>query len=209
MATPTEKFRSALNGFNRTDVVQFIQRQTAEHEKPLPQAKEENSRASRTGSELREQLAQMSAQLEELRAEKEALAEENACLLAEQMRLQEELSKRASFVPEIAPVESELDRPFTPVSVPSDFNEMELAAYRRAEQVERLSRERAAASTERMRSIFEQADAKLEMSTADLGAVLETCRSDFAQLQEILCAAREVIGESSESLKAAAELCEI
>lgn len=209
MATPTEKFRSALNGFNRTDVVQFIQRQTAEHEKALRQAKEENTRASRTGSELREQLAQMSAQIDELRAEKEALAEENARLLAENARLQEELSKRASAVAETAPVEPELDRPFAPVSVPSDFNEMELAAYRRAEQVERLSRERATASTERMRSIFAQANTKLEMTTADLGAVLETCNSDFAQLQQILSTAKAVLGESSESLKAAGELCAI
>ena len=209
MATPTEKFRSALNGFNRTDVVQFIQRQTAEHEKALRQAKEENTRASRTGSELREQLAQLNLQLEELLAEKEALVAENARLLEEQQRLQAELSKRASVVSEEAPEEPVLDRPFAPVSLPNEFNEMELAAYRRAEQVERLSRERAVASTERMRSIFEQANTKLELSTADLGAVLETCRSDFAQLQEILAAARGIIGESSESLKAATELCEI
>ncbi len=209
MATPTEKFRSALNGFNRTDVVQFIQRQTAEHEKALRQAKEENTRTSRAGSELREQLAQASAELEALRAEKEALAEENARLLAEQTRLKEELRKCASVVPEAAAAEPELDRPFAPVSVPSEFNEMELAAYRRAEQVERLSRERAAASTERMRSIFEQANTKLDLTTADLAAVLETCNSDFAQLQEILRAARAVLGESSESLKAATELCEI
>ena len=209
MATPTEKFRSALNGFNRTDVVQFIQRQTAEHEKALRLSKEENTRTSRTASELRELNAQLSAQLEELRAQKEALAEENARLLAEKSHLQEELNKRASVAPEAASVEPELDRPFAPVSLPSEFNEMELAAYRRAEQVERLSRERAAASTERMRSIFEQADTKLSLTTADLGAVLETCNSDFAQLQQILSAAREVLGESSESLKAAAELCEI
>lgn len=209
MATPTEKFRSALNGFNRTDVVQFIQRQTAEHEKALRQAKEENTRATRSSAELREQVAELNAQIDALTAEKAALAEENERLLAEQKRLQTELSQRASVVVAEAPTESELERPFTPVSVPSEFNEMELAAYRRAEQAERLSRERAAASAERMRNIFKQADDKLALTTADLGAVLETCRGDFAQLEEILCAAKEVLGESSDSLKAASELCEI
>ena len=35
MAASVENFRSALHGFNRTDVVQFIQAQTVEHEKAL------------------------------------------------------------------------------------------------------------------------------------------------------------------------------
>ena len=37
-------FRNALNGFNRTDVVQFIQNQTTEHEKEMRLLREENAR---------------------------------------------------------------------------------------------------------------------------------------------------------------------
>ena len=47
----TENFRSALNGFNRTDVVQFIQRQTVEHEKAMRHLREENARLKQAATE--------------------------------------------------------------------------------------------------------------------------------------------------------------
>lgn len=88
-----------------------------------------------------------------------------------------------------------------------DFDEMELAAYRRAELTERMARERAASSAERMRTIFAQADEKLSVTSQDLKTLLDSFQSDFAQMQQLLETAQGIVDESSSSLKAASDIC--
>lgn len=184
-------FRSALHGFNRSDVVQFIQSQTMEHERALRVQKEEISR-------LQCVLDAMRRDLEQCQAEKAAL--------------EAQLAAKETSEPEEAEAISALDAPMaSPVSAasaaPSDFNELELAAYRRAELTERMARERSAAAEERMKAIFAQADEKLLLTAQDMSTVLASFRSDFEQMQQLLSAAQQIVCDSSESLKAASELC--
>ncbi len=189
MAVLSESFRSALHGFNRTDVVQFIQRQTTEHEKEVRLLREENAR-------LQEALTAARAEAENCRLLKEALEAERLA------------------APEPAPAEQPtpaLDAPMTPMAsvvAPSEFNEMELAAYRRAEMTERMARERAAASTERMKRIFLQTDEKLTLTAQDMTTLLNAFQNDFDQLRALLDTARGIVNESSAGLKAAADICE-
>lgn len=192
MAVSIDNFRSALNGFNRTDVVQFFQKMTAEHEKELRVLREENVR-------LQNQLAQ-------IRSERDALAEENAAL----KRKPEESAPAERELP-VAPA---LEAPIAPAAIVSgtataDFNEMELAAYRRAEMTERMARERAAASAERMKSVFAQADAKLLLSAQDVDTLYETFRTAFEQLCQVMETTQGIVSESSESLKAAQDICDV
>lgn len=175
MAAFTENFRGALHGFNRTDVVQFIQRQTMEHEKQLRLLRDENAR-------LQEALTAAREEADAGRLLKEAMEEE--ALAAEEAS--------------VPPAEA----------TPSDFNEMELAAYRRAELTERIARERAAASAERMREIFAQTDEKLNLTARDLATILSAFRNDFEKLQELLKTAQSIVDESSSDLRSAAEICE-
>lgn len=179
MAAFTENFRGALHGFNRTDVVQFIQRQTMEHEKQLRLLRDENIR-------LQEALTAAREEADAGRLLKEAME-------AEQRHAQE------------APVAEEAPQTET---APSDFNEKELAAYRRAELTERIARERAAASAERMREIFAQTDEKLNLTARDLATILSAFRNDFEKLQELLKTAQSIVDESSSDLRSAAEVCE-
>lgn len=187
-----ENFRSSLHGFNRNDVVQFIQQQTTAHEKAL--------RAQR------EELVRLQEALNEARAENERLTEEKEQLLAQL----EEANSTVETEPEESA--SALQAPIAPAAtvvttVPSDFNEMELAAYRRAEMTERMARERAAASAERMKSIFAQADEKLIITGRDIATVMDAFRNDYDQLQQLLTAVQGVVNESSSGLKAAADIC--
>lgn len=195
MAATIGNFRSALHGFNRNDVVQFIQSQTMEHERVLRASKEENSR--------------LQTALEEARKELTACQEE---LASAQAALEEAKCADADFSP-AEPAAEGLDAPMaSPVTVVSaatnDFNEMELAAYRRAEMTERMARERAAASAERMKAIFSQADEKLLLTSQDLATLMDAFRSDFEQMQQLLSTAQGIVNESSEGLKAATDLCE-
>lgn len=203
-----DNFRSSLHGFNRTDVVQFIQQQTAAHEKSMRTLKEENVR--------------LQSALEELRAENERLTAQNEALTleVEAVRLAM-LEEKPAPVEEPAPVaEPEpvaqtpvLDAPIAPVqtvvtAAPSDFSEMELAAYRRAEMTERLARERAEASTNRMRMIFAQTDEKLSISAQDLKTACDAIRNDYEQLQQVLAVLQGIVNESTNGLKSAADICD-
>lgn len=193
MAAPLN-FRSALNGFHRADVVQFIQNQTTEHEKALRLLREENARLREELDVLRAQLAQCSVEPEPAPAEQPPVE-----------------TPAQPAPPEPAPV-TDLDAPIAPaatvVSVaPTQFNELELAAYRRAELAERSAKERAAASAERMRSVFAQADEKLNVTVQDFSTLMESFRHDFDQVQQLLATAQGIVSESSGSLKAASDIC--
>ena len=191
MAANIENFRSALHGFNRTDVVQFIQAQTTEHEKALRLLREENAR-------LQEALEAARAEAEEAQAQLEALtaAQETAVASAEAVPAPDEAALNAPMPPAASVV----------AAAPSNFNEMELAAYRRAEMTERMARERAAASAERMKTVFAQADEKLTLTSQDFATLLDAFRNDFDKVEQLLTTAQGIVDESSAGLKAAAEI---
>ncbi|MBE6927282.1 MAG: hypothetical protein E7467_02115 [Ruminococcaceae bacterium] len=198
-----DNFRSSLHGFNRTDVVQFIQQQTANHDKAMRMQKEESAR-------LQDALTEARAEIERLTAENEALSLEleaaRMALIAEPEVAEEALAA----VEQPAPV---LETPIAPIPAApvaptaTDFNELELAAYRRAEMTERIARERANASAERMRAIFTQADERLSASAQDIATVYDAFRNDYEQLQKLLADVRAIVGDSSAGMKAASDIC--
>ncbi len=202
-----DNFRSSLHGFNRTDVVQFIQQQTATHEKAMRSLKDENTRLQAEMDELRKENERLTLQNESLILELEAV---RVAMLEEKPQPEPQIAPQPEPQPEPAPV---LDAPIAPVetvatTMPSDFNEMELAAYRRAEMTERMARERAASSANRMKLIFAQTDEKLAISAQDIATVYDALRTDYEQLQQILAAVQAVVNESSAGLKAAADICD-
>ena len=199
MAGSIGNFRSALHGFNRTDVVQFIQAQTMEHERALRVLKEENDR-------LKEALEDKRTELETCQSEKAALSAQLAEALAAVPAPAEEAPEAENETPL-----PDLDAPMAPATMvvaaaSTNFDELELAAYRRAEMTERMARERAAASAQRMQTIFSQAEEKLNLTSQDLATLLDAFRNDCEQLQQVLNATRGIVDESSASLKAAADL---
>lgn len=193
MAANIENFRSALYGFNRVDVVQFIQAQTTEHEQALRLLREENARLQEALDAARAEATRVKAQLEML-----TTAQKVAALSAE---------------PAPTPAEPVLNAPMPPAAsvvaaAPSHFDEMELAAYRRAEMTERMARERAAASAERMKTVFAQADEKLTLTSQDFATLLDALRNDFDKAVQLLSTAQGIVDESSAGLKAANEIAD-
>lgn len=198
MAGTMPGFRSSLNGFNRNDVVQFIQAQTIEHEKALRILRDENTR-------LQEALDAARAENEDLRTLNASLSEKAA-----QTEAPAEAAPEAPAPAVEAP--ATLDAPMIPAATvvkaaQPDFNEMELAAYRRAEMTERMARERANASAERMKAIFSQADEKLSVTSQDFKTLLDAFQTNFGQMEQLLETAQGIVDESSSSLKAASDIC--
>ena len=72
MAATTDNFRSSLHGFNRMDVVQFIQKTTSEHELELRRLAEERTRQQ---EELEQQKKELAARQEESERQKQELSQ--------------------------------------------------------------------------------------------------------------------------------------
>lgn len=186
----TETFRTSLNGFNRTDVVQFIQKMTTNHEKELKSLREENEKNSEALELLRSDSARLEAQNAELTEKLAALEAQNAELTA-----QLEAAKNA--VPSPAPAEA----PAAPVA--AQIAERELAAYRRAEGMERKARERTEATTKLLKGVFSKATDRLNAGSEEFSAAVEKFRADYEHLQQILSDAKGVFDDSAEEIRAA------
>ncbi len=217
----TENFRSALNGFNRTDVVQFIQRQTVEHEKAMRLLREENARLKQTATEptedtgnLRATKEALEAQVEELTQKLNSVYQKYSALMTENEELKKALATAKAELETAkaaeTPVPASLDRPIAPpagmATAPGSFDEMELAAYRRAEQTERMARERAAAASERIQGVYRQAESKMSLTANDMTLLMDNLRSNCDQMQALMETARNILAESAEGLKASADL---
>lgn len=196
MPDTIENFRTSLHGFNRADVVRFIQAQTAEHENDLRQLREENERLQSELSEARASAAQAIA-------EKTALACELEALKA--MPQPEPPAAPAAPVPVEEPVVLQAP-PAAPELPPVNFDEKELAAYRRAELTERLARERAVAAAERMRAIYARANQQLVQTSDDFATMLDTFQMDFEKFDQLLTSAMNAVSDASNDLKAGEDL---
>lgn len=189
--TYTDNFRTAMRGFNRTDVVQFIQRLTAEHEKELRALREENERLTNA--------------LDAAQTDLQAAVDEKAVLEDQLLALREQPEEAEAATPDV------LDAPIAPaeaVSTPAGANltELELAAYRRAEMAERLARERAAAADEQMKALFAQSREKLTLATGDFATMLEAFQTNFDQLRQVIQSAQGVLTESGDGLTAVEDM---
>ena len=185
--TYTENFRTAMRGFNRTDVVQFIQQLSAQHEKEL--------RA------LRDEIERLTGALETAQTDLEAAVAEKS-VLEERLLAQREQDSASVEQPG-----SNLDAPIAaaePLATPAvaGLDELELAAYRRAEMAERLARERAAAADEQVKAMLAQTQEKLTLATGDFGTVFDAFQADFDRLRQVITAAQTVLADSGDGVKA-------
>ena len=192
------QFRSAINGFNREDVVAYIESSSMEHEAQLQTLQNEVQDLRLKLAEAREALSQAeSAQKQEM--DLEAVQERIRSLEEENRSLREQMEERMTpaAAEEALPGKNEpirLDAPILPVgevlsvdAAPSkDFSELELAAYRRAEIAERLARERTQDVYRKLQSVFQSTGMRLDQNRADLEALTRALQSDVTQMMSLL-----------------------
>ncbi|MBR7010603.1 MAG: DivIVA domain-containing protein [Oscillospiraceae bacterium] len=196
------QFRTALHGYNREDVVAFIDRMTREHEDALRRLEEKNAQlrtqldeagealaAARENEETEKALSDAQALANDLRARNEELEQRLAALEEE---LESRTEEDAETVP--MPIPQDLEEPIAPVAEvlpvevqPSkDYTELELAAYRRAELAERLARERSGDVYRQVQSVFNQASQRLDAGKADLEQLSKTLTGNVNQMLALL-----------------------
>ena len=149
MAAP-QNFRSAFNGFNRQDVVHYLEYLNTKHQDQVDSLTAE-------ADDLRRQLESFqaqSAQIAMLGAQLSAMTEERDAL-----RAQVEQMQAAEAVQEPQPETEE-----------SSQTTEELDSYRRAQQVERSARERVELVYHQANGVLNEAIAKVDTATAEITA---------------------------------------
>ena len=170
-------FRSAFNGFNRTDVVNYIEESSLEHEKALRQLREENE--------------QLRADLEKLRAEEAAAEEKLAAEEAEQAAEEQEAEEET---------EAEEEEVLPEEERPSE--ELELAAYRRAEAVERAARTRAAKLCDEVNGIVADTQRQLQSSDEDIRALSSDLNICIRRLSDAFAELRLTFDSTTDAFEA-------
>lgn len=204
MPDQVTQFRAALHGYNREDVVAFIDRMTREHEDAMRLLQEKNDQLRAELEEANEALAAVGdngenekalsdaqALIADLRTRNEAL-EERVNALEEELKEPCSEQNEDSTVP--MSIAQDLTDPIPPVAevlpvsvAPSkDYTELELAAYRRAELAERLARERANDVYRQVQSVFNQANERLDTGRADLEQLSRSVTEDVNELLTLL-----------------------
>ena len=189
------KFRTAVSGFNRTDVVNYIESASMEHQKALRKLTDERDKLAAENAQLQTQLTGLQARLIQVQADNDALTEQVNTLaqegsdLAEQLKATEaaraEAAAQPQPAPEAEPIEEEpaAETPEPPAQEPS-LTEKELTAYRRAEQTERNAAVRARRIYTQLSNLCEDARSRYLDSGEEIAALAADLSTGLARLQD-------------------------
>ena len=177
------RFRSALNGFNRTDVVNYVESLSIAQQKQLRQ--------------LQEQITRLTADKAALEQEKAALEEKLTAAEAECGELRQMLEAQTDPA---APEEAEPAE--TPAEEEVSADRMELEAYRRAAETERSAVARARKLQERLSALCDGARSRYQDAGEEIAALSADISSNIERLQESFAEVRLIFDQAEESFEA-------
>jgi chromosome segregation ATPase len=208
-----QNFRSAFSGFNREDVVRYLEYLNSKHASEISQLNSEieylrtqTGAAPADTAELENPLLeQQAAQIEELSArfskKDEAIAqltEEADALKAEIAVLKETVSQKDG---EITVLKAEIEQ--LRQSKPSALRmEEELEIYRRAERVERRAKERADLVYHRVNGTLADATCKVEDAASIIGEMSEKVLSQLNELQAAVTGSKAALKDAADTMYA-------
>ena len=169
-------FRSAFNGFNREDVVRYLEYLQNKHNAQL--------------NELRTELAQAEKDLQFVQEAKDEL---------EQMRQQAAQleQERDAAVTRAEALETALCAARSEKVAATERSEEELEAYRRAERAERQAQERAQMLMEQAHGILADAGVRADESAQQIGAMADQIAAQLVQLQQAVIGSKTVMQETA------------
>ena len=176
-----EKFRAEFNGFNREDVVNYLEYINNKNAQLVNQLKGEiealksQPKQDDTAALTRER-DMLRIQVEALRAEKEAL--QHRCDALEEAPAPEEVP-----IPE-------------PEAAPAS-TEAELECYRRAERVERMAQERADGVYRQANQIVGQVSHQVSHMTEQVMPIADQILAQLEQLQNTVCTTKQSLQDAA------------
>lgn len=189
MAAP-QNFRSAFNGFNREDVVHYLEYINTKHNNQVSQLTAENQElraaAQQPVEDQSELVASLKVQCDELTAQLEAersrIAELTGRLEALQTRCQELEAQAEAAVP---------------AETISSLASEELEAYRRAERIEREAKERAELVYFQANGVLTEATGKVESISTDITDMADQVMRQLTQLQIAVSSSKQALQDAS------------
>lgn len=169
-----QNFRSAVGGFNREDVVHYIEYVNNKHASQLNQ--------------LRTEIQNLQAELTQERNKAVSEADLTAQLEAAQAnaaQLQQELNQAN------AKLEALSSQPRT---------ESELEAYRRAERVERVATERVSQLYAQANGVLADTTAKVDETSIQLNQLAASISSQLAQMEALLAGSKVAMQDAAAAM---------
>ena len=205
--TEQPNFRTAFNGFNREDVVQYIEEVNAKHEAEVSQL---NSDIQYLQDKLTqyENLAEEGG--DEAAPELEQRVEDQANALVEQSDRIAELERQLAEAQEAAQAaealleetEAQLQAALAHNQEVQIQQDAELAAYRRAELVERQAKGRAQQINNQVNGALTDAAAKVDEAAAQIAAMTEVAMQQLKQLQLAVTGSKQVLEDTAAAMAA-------
>lgn len=194
------KFRTAVSGFNRTDVVNYIESASIEHQKALRKLTDERDRLAGENAGLQTRLEALQAQLQQVneendslnkqlrqaKEENESLSEQLNTLAQEGAELAGQLRQAESAAPQEEAKAGPDAQPEAPAQDTPSVTEQELAAYRRAEQAERNAAVRARRIYAQLSNLCEDARGRYLDSGEEIAALTADLSTGLSRLQDAL-----------------------
>ena len=177
MSAP-QKFRSALNGFNREDVAGYLEYLNSKHSAQVNQLTSEADflrtklESAQSADDQTDLISALEAERDELRAQVEELTARCATLEAQ---LQTAGNSSAAATP--APAE-------------------ELEIYRRAERTERMARERADLIYRQTNGILNEASVRVNDMAAQVVPIADQILLQISQLQNTVNTAKQSLQDA-------------
>ena len=182
-----QNFRTAFNGFNREDVVHYIEYLNSKHAAEI----------SQLNSELEYLRTQQTSAAEAAEAAPE---EDTAALLAEQSaRIRELFDSCSQKDALIADLQEQLA---AAQQKPAVSAEAELEAYRRAERVERRAKERAELVYHQVNGTLADATVKVDDAAALIGSLTEQAIAQLTALQNAVTDSKAALKDAAASMYA-------
>lgn len=186
MATP-QSFRSAFNGFNREDVVHYLEYLNTKHASQLDQ--------------LNNEVAFLRRKLEEQPETDPAAGEEMTRRIGElEEKLAESVQERETLSQKVSQLEKELDQSRAERVTVQHQADQELEAYRRAERTERMARERAEQVYRQTNGVLADATAKVDEAAEQVSAISDHVMSQLDLLREAVSCSKQALSNAAAGL---------
>lgn len=179
-----QNFRNAFNGFNKEDVVQYIEYLNTKHNNAVNQLKSENQ--------------SLLAEVEELRARPvrdPELEERYATLQAENAAAQEQLQRMQQEMDQLKQSVADAEQ-----KAANRIAAEELEAYRRAERVERAAQERTQQIYRQVTGTLAETATQVDEAADQFKHLSQIFSSQMAQMQDMVDRSRNALMSASATM---------
>lgn len=183
-----QTFRSAFNGFNREDVVHYLEYLNQQH----------TAEVNRLRSEL--EFLRSSKPQEAPVAAEPACCEQNDLIAQQAARIRELFDQCKAQEETIAQLNARVGELSTATAVPGTGEELE--AYRRAERAERVAKERAEEIYRQTNAVLSEASVKVDEAVALISSMAGQLSGQLAQFQCAVTGSKQALQDAAATMYA-------